>query len=51
MVMKFAISILTVFVFLHVHAQVTIRNMSLVKPDANILFQHKDNMIKVSGTN
>jgi GldM C-terminal domain len=49
--MKFAISILPVFVFLNVYSQVTIKNMSLVKPDTNILLQHIDNMIKVLGTN
>ncbi len=49
--MKFTISIILAFVFLHVHAQVIIRNMSLVKPDSNILIQYQDNMIKVSGTN
>jgi hypothetical protein len=50
-VMKCILSILTLFVFLHLHAQVTIRNMSSLKPDSNLLFALQDNRIKVSGTN
>ena len=48
--MKFTLSILPAFVFLQVYSQVTIRNMSLVKPDANILYKHQKNIIKVLGT-
>ena len=49
--MKCTLSILTVFIFLKVYSQVTIKNMSLLRPASNILFCLIDNKLKVSGTN
>lgn len=49
--MNFTLSILPLFVFAQVYSQVTIKNLSLVKPDSNILFYPIDNKLKVSGTN
>jgi len=49
--MKFILSILPVFVLVQVYSQVTVKNMSLVRPDSNILLASIDNRIKVSGTN
>lgn len=49
--MKPLISTILLLIYFQTNAQVTISNMSLVKPDSNILFQLMDNKIKVLGTN
>ena len=48
--MKFTISLLPVFVFFQLYGQVTIKNLSSLKPESNILFHPKDNKLWISGT-
>jgi hypothetical protein len=50
-IMKFTHPIILLFTSLQTFAQVAIKNMSLIKPDTNILIQHMDNKIQVLGIN
>jgi hypothetical protein len=48
---KCTISIILLLIYSDAYPQVTIRNMSLIQPDSNVLLQHWSNEIKVHGTN
>ncbi len=49
-IVKVPIVMILLFGYERASSQITIRNMSLVKPDTNVLFKQIDNKIKVLGT-
>ncbi len=48
--MQYTLSFLLIFLNAPSYAQVTIQNISITKPDTNILYHKVENRIKVSGT-
>jgi hypothetical protein len=49
--MKYLLLHILLFTSLQTYSQIAIKNISIVKPEVNILYQHVDNRLKISGTN